>query len=54
MKLTFRVNTLRENGRYFQYGILEGILLNANVWIFIKISQKFVLKYPINNIPALI
>ena len=28
--------------------------LNENVWISIKISVKFILKGPINNIPALI
>ena len=34
--------------------IFKSILLNANVWISIKISLKFVPKALINNIPALV
>ena len=34
--------------------IFKCIFLNANVWISIKISLKFVPKGPINNIPALV
>ena len=45
---------LRQNGRHFTDGIFKCILLNGNVWILIKISLKFVLKGPINNIPALV
>ena len=30
------------------------IFLNENVWIFIKISLRFVTKGPINNIPVLV
>ena len=48
----FFFNTLRprQNGRHFS----KCIFLNENVWIVIKISMKFVLKSPINNIPALV
>ena len=50
------VNTLRprQNGCHFADDILKWIFLNENVWISIKISLKFVLKGPINNIPALV
>ena len=50
------INTLRQrqNGRHFADGIFKSILLNENVWIPIKISQKFVPKGPINNIPAMV
>ena len=50
------VNTLRprQNGRHFPDDILKCIFLNENVWISIKISQKFDPKGPINNSPALI
>ena len=50
------INTLRprQNGRYFPDDIFKRIFLNANVWISIKISLKFVPKGPINNIPALV
>ena len=49
------VNTLRlrQNGRYFT-DIFKYIFLNENVWIWIKISLKFVPKGPINNIPSLV
>ena len=43
----------RQNGRHFPDDILKLIFLNENVWILIKISLKFVLKSPIDNIPAL-
>ena len=51
-----RVNTLRprQNGHYFADDIFKGILLNENVLISIKISLKFILKGPINNIAALV
>ena len=50
------LNTLRprQNGRHFADGIFRCIFLNENVWISINISLKFVLKGPINNIPALV
>ena len=51
-----RLNTLRprQNGRHFADDIFKCIFLNENVRISIKISLKFVLKDPINNIPALV
>ena len=50
------VNTLRprQNGRHFTDDIFNYIFLNENVWIPIKISLKFVPKYRIKNIPALV
>ena len=49
------LNTLRQrqHGRHFADDTFKCIFLNENVWIPIKISLKFVLKGPINNIPAL-
>ena len=49
-------NTLRprQNGRHFADDIFKCIFLNANIWIPIKISMKFVPKGPINNISALV
>ena len=41
-------------GRHFLDDIFRCILLNENVYISITISLKFVLKGPINNIPALV
>ena len=50
------VNTLMptQTGRHFADGIFKCIFLNEIVWISIKISLKFVLKGPVNNIPALV
>ena len=50
------INTLRprQNGRNFADDIFNCIFLNANVWIPIRISLKFVPKGLINNIPALV
>ena len=50
------LNTLRprQDGRQFPDDIFKCIFLNENVWIPIKISLKFVLKGPIDNIPALV
>ena len=50
------VNSLRprQNGCQFADDTYKCIFLNENVWIAIKISLKFVLKGPINNIPALV
>ena len=50
------INTmrLRQNGRHFADDIFKCIFLNENIRISIKISLKFVLKDPINNIPALV
>ena len=49
-------NTLRprQNGRHFADDTFKRIFLNENVWNSIKISMKFVLKGPINNIPSLV
>ena len=50
------VNTLRprQNGHHFADDIFKCIFLNENAWISIKISLKFILQGPINNIPALV
>ena len=51
------LNTLRprQNGRHLPDAILKCIFfLNENVSISIKISLEFILKCPINNIPALV
>ena len=54
--LMMPINTLRprQNGRHFPDDIFKRIFLNENVWIWLKISLKFVPKGPINNIPALV
>ena len=44
----------RPNRRHFADDIFKCIFENENVWIPIKISLKYVLKCPINNIPALV
>ena len=51
----YSVNTLRprQNGQHFADDIFKRIFFNENVWIFIKISLKYVPKGPINKIPAL-
>ena len=53
---TTRLTTLRprRNGQHFADDIFKHIFFNENVWISIKILLKFVLKGPINNIPALV
>ena len=50
------VNTLRPRQycRHFADDIFNCIFMNENVWILIKISLKFVPKFQINNIPALV
>ena len=45
---------LRQNGHQFLDNIFKCIFLNENILILIKISLKFMLKHPINNIPALV
>ena len=52
----FELNTLRlrQNGRHFPDENFKCISFNENVWIWIKISLKFVPKSPISNIPALV
>ena len=54
--LHYIINTLRlrQNGSHFPDDILKWIFLNTNVWIWINISLKFVLRCPINNIPTLV
>ena len=49
-------NTLRprQNGRRIPDDIFKCIFLTENIWISLKISLKFVPKYRINNIPALV
>ena len=49
-------NTLRprQNGWHFPDAIVKCIFVNKNVWIYIKISLKFVPKGPIDNIPSLV
>ena len=44
----------RQNGHHFADDTFKYSLLNENVIISTKISLKFVLKGPINNIPALV
>ena len=53
---TVTVNTLTpiRYEQHFADDIFKCIFWNENVWISIKISLKFVLKGPINNIPALV
>ena len=50
------INTLRprQNGRHFADNIFKCIFLNENVWISIKISQKFIPTDLISNNPALV
>ena len=50
------INTLRpiQNVHHFLDSIFRCIFLNENVWIFIKISVKFVSKGPNNHITALV
>ena len=49
-------NTLRQrrNEQHFADDIFKRIFFNENVWISIKISQRFVPKGPINNITVLV
>ena len=51
-----RFNSLRprQNGRHFPDDIFKLVFLNENVWIFIKISLKFVSNVLTNNIPPLV
>ena len=52
--LLFNILGLRQNGRHFPDNIFKCIFLTENVRISIKISQKFVPRFRINNIPALV
>ena len=44
----------RQNGRSFPKDIFKRTFMNENIWISVKISLKFVLKGPINNILSLV
>ena len=48
--LSFNTLKPRQNGRHFADDIFKCIFLNENIRIPIKISPKFVLNGPINNI----
>ena len=52
--ISFKTLRPRQNGRHFADDIFKWIFLNENVWIWIKISLKFVPKVPINNFPAFV
>ena len=56
LQLDHVINTLRlrQNGCHITDNRFKSIFLNENVWISIKISLKFVLESPIDNIPALV
>ena len=45
---------LRRNRAHYDVTVMICTFLNENVWILIKIPLKFVLKGPMNDIPALI
>ena len=53
-KLYVSTLTPGQNGRHFPGIIFKCIFLNENVWIWTKISLKFVPTGPIHNIPVLI
>ena len=50
----FNTLRLRQDGWHSADHIFKYIFLNGDVWILINISQKFVPKGPIINIPALV
>ena len=50
----FNTLRLRQNGRHWVDDLFKYIFWNENIWIWFKISLKFVPKVPINNIPALV
>ena len=50
----FNTLRLRKNCCHFANDIFRYIFLNENVWILLKISLKFVPKFPVNYIPALV
>ena len=56
LRLCLPFNTLRQrqNSRHFRDDIFKCIFLFENVWIWIKISLKFVPKVRINNIQAFV
>ena len=54
VKVGFNTLRLRQNCCHFPGNIFKCIFLNENVWILIKFSLKFVPKFWINSIPALV
>ena len=54
--MPWRLNTLRprRNRHHFADDIFKCIFVNESVWILLIISLKFVPKFQINNIPALV
>ena len=51
---TFNSSRPRRNRRYFADDLFKCIFLNKNVWILNKLSLKFILKGPVNDIAALV
>ena len=53
---TLNINTLglRQNFCHVAHNIFKCIFVNENIWIWLEVSLKFVLKVQINNIPALV
>ena len=54
LKTSFNTLRPRQDGRHFPDDIFKCILLYENIWIWLKISMKFVPKGSINNILALV
>ena len=52
--LLFNTSRQRQNERYTADNIFKCIFLNENACISLKISLKFVPKFRINDIPALV
>ena len=48
------LNTLRPRQKHFANDIFKCTFFNENVWISLKISQKFDPKFPVNNISSLV
>ena len=44
----------RQNGRHFEANLSKCIFFSKNLRILMKISPKFVLKFPIDNSPAVV
>ena len=56
IRIMMSLNSLRprQNGRHFADDTFRRILLNENIWTWLKNSLKIVPKVRINNIPALV
>ena len=54
LELFINILRPRQNGRHFADDIFKCLFLNENIWIFLKISLKFVPKVRIINISALV